>query len=157
MEGFGPAIEFPLNNLLLTTTMSSEKVDLLVLGATGFTGGLIVRYLAAHPQRQHFSLAIGGRSPRKLQEVVKKLNLASDVKIVEVDVTKEEEAERAVKGAKVVINAVGPYWLYGTPTLRSVRGCRMCNVQLLKIQTFLLLFHGRSSVLALAMVFTTLT
>lgn len=98
--------------------MSTEKVDLLVLGATGFTGVLIVRYLAAHPQRQHFSLAIGGRNLKKLQEVVRKLKLASDVKLVEVDVTKDDEVEQVVKGARVVINAIGPYWLYGTPTVR---------------------------------------
>ncbi|KAF9529743.1 Saccharopine dehydrogenase-domain-containing protein [Crepidotus variabilis] len=99
--------------------MSNEKVDILVLGATGFTGGLTVRYLATHPQRQHFSLAIGGRNAKKLEEVVKKLNLASDVKLVQADATKDEEAERAVKGAKVVVNCVGPYWLYGTATVRA--------------------------------------
>lgn len=100
--------------------MSSEKTDLLVLGATGFTGGLIVRYLATHPQRQHFSLAIGGRNLKKLEAVAKKSNLGSDVKLVEVDVTNEDDIERVVKGVQVVINAVGPFWLYGTPTVRWV-------------------------------------
>ena len=101
----------------------SDKSDILVLGATGFTGNLITRYLSAHPQRSQFSLALGARSPNKLKSLVEKLNLSeSSVKLVKVDVTDEGDVERAVRSTRVVINTVGPYWLWGTPVVRYVSG-----------------------------------
>ena len=99
----------------------SDKFDVLVFGATGFTGKLITRYLSTHPQRSQFSLALGARSPKKLKALVEKLNLSeSSVKLVQVDVTKEADVERAVRNTRVVINTVGPYWLRGTPVVRCV-------------------------------------
>ncbi|KAF8808044.1 saccharopine dehydrogenase [Phlegmacium glaucopus] len=98
----------------------SDKSDILILGATGFTGKLITGYLSTHPQRSQFSLALGARSPQKLKALVEKLNLSqSSVKLVQVDVTNEAEVERAVRSTRVVINTVGPYWLWGTPVVRS--------------------------------------
>ncbi|KAF8167524.1 Saccharopine dehydrogenase-domain-containing protein [Crassisporium funariophilum] len=97
----------------------ADKSDLLVLGATGFTGKLITRYLSAHPQRSQFKLAIGARSPKKLRELVEALDLPASVGLVQVDVTNDEEVERAVRGTRVVINTVGPYWLWGTPVVRA--------------------------------------
>ena len=106
---------------LTTFPTMSDKSDILVLGATGFTGNLITRYLSVHPQRSQFSLALGARSPRKLNALVKKLNLSEpSVKLVLVDVTDEVDVERAVCSARVVINTVGPYWLWGTPVVRYV-------------------------------------
>ena len=103
------------------STSMSEKSDILLLGATGFTGNLITRYLSVHPQRSQFSLSLGARSPKKLKTLVDKLNLSeSSVKLVQVDVTNEEDVERAVRGTRVVINTVGPYWLWGTPVVRYV-------------------------------------
>jgi len=96
----------------------AEKTDILVLGATGYTGRLITRYLAAHPQRAQFSLAIGARSTQKLGKLVEDLNLPSSVQLVQVDVTREYEVEAAVRGTRVVINTVGPYWLWGTAVVR---------------------------------------
>lgn len=99
----------------------SDKSDILVLGATGFTGNLITRYLSVHPQRSQFSLALAARSPKKVKALVEKLNLSeSSVKLVQVDVTNEADVERAVRSTRVVINTVGPYWLWGTPVVRYV-------------------------------------
>ncbi|KAH9485646.1 Putative trans-acting enoyl reductase [Psilocybe cubensis] len=97
----------------------NEKTDILLLGATGYTGGLITRYLSVHPQRAHFSLALGARSADKLKKFAQELGLSGSVKFVQVDVTKEDEVEAAVKSTRVVINTVGPYWLWGTPVVRS--------------------------------------
>ena len=40
--------------------------DLVLHGATGFVGQLVVDYLARHPQGDRFSWAIAGRNPEKL-------------------------------------------------------------------------------------------
>ena len=88
---------------------------ILVLGATGFTGRLIVRYLSSHPQyaEARISLALGGRDLTKLEQVARTLELQDNVELVKVDLTVKDEVEEAVTKAKVIINAVGPYWLYG--------------------------------------------
>ncbi|TBU27867.1 Saccharopine dehydrogenase-domain-containing protein [Dichomitus squalens] len=96
-------------------------VDILVLGATGFTGRLITRYLASHPQRNSFTFAIGVRSKTKGVELLKSLGIENDgtVRVVEVDVTRYESVEAAVRDTKVVINTVGPFWLWGTSVVRA--------------------------------------
>ncbi len=95
--------------------------DILILGATGYCGVLITRYLSSHLQRAQFTLALGGRSRQKLEQLVKDLDLSSDdVRIVQVDVSNEKDVEEAVKSTRVVINVVGPYWSWGTPTVRYV-------------------------------------
>ncbi|KAF5321959.1 hypothetical protein D9619_001578 [Psilocybe cf. subviscida] len=97
----------------------TEKTDILVIGATGYTGAYIVRYLVAHPQRSRFTLALGARSTEKLQKLADDLKLSKDVKLVKLDVTKQEDIDAAVATTRVVINAVGPYWTWGTPVVRS--------------------------------------
>ena len=95
--------------------------DILILGATGFTGKLIARYLANHPQRASapFTLTLGGRSRGKLKEVAKWLGLdASSDSVAVVDLSDYSTVESAVIRTKVVINAVGPYWKFGEYVVR---------------------------------------
>ena len=95
--------------------------DILILGATGFTGKLIARYLVNHPQRTSspFSLTLGGRSRDKLTEVAKSLGLNIDSdSIVVADLSDYPSVESAVIRAKVVINAIGPYWKFGEYVVR---------------------------------------
>jgi len=99
--------------------------DILILGATGFTGKLIARYLANHPQRPSspFTLALGGRSRDKLKEVAISLGSTTNSdSIVVVNLLDYSNVESAVVRAKVVINAIGPYWKFGDNIVRCV-GC----------------------------------
>lgn len=96
-------------------------VDILILGATGFTGKLIARYIVNHPKRasSHFTLALGGRSREKLSDVATSLGLdTSPGSIVVVDLSDYSTVEQAVVRAKVVINAIGPYWRFGDSVVR---------------------------------------
>jgi len=95
--------------------------DILILGATGFTGRLIARYLVNHPQRTppSFTIALGGRSRDKLNEVAASLGLSTGLgSIVVVDLSDYKSVEVAVVRAKVVINAIGPYWKFGGHVVR---------------------------------------
>ncbi|KAI0629479.1 Saccharopine dehydrogenase-domain-containing protein [Trametes polyzona] len=105
-------------------------VDILVLGATGYTGRLITQYLYSHPQRSQFTLALGVRSKAKGESLKQSLALDDSVQLVQLDVTRYEQVEAAVKDAKVVINAVGPYWLWGTNVVRAcaVHGKRYVDI-----------------------------
>ncbi|KZT05453.1 uncharacterized protein LAESUDRAFT_727099 [Laetiporus sulphureus 93-53] len=93
--------------------------DVLVLGATGFTGRLITRYLVNHPDRSSFTVGIAARSKYKLEELKCTLGLDDSVKTYHVDVMQRSQVEEAVKGAKVVISAVGPYWKLGSEVVRA--------------------------------------
>ncbi|KAI0076365.1 NAD(P)-binding protein [Panus rudis PR-1116 ss-1] len=93
--------------------------DILVLGATGYTGRLITRYLNDHPQRSEFTYAIAGRSKSKLGQLKKTLNLDESVRTFEVDVTDKDGLEEVIKQVKVVINTVGPYYVWSTPVVRA--------------------------------------
>lgn len=101
--------------------LSPIMKDILILGATGFTGKLITRYLVHHPQQisPGFSLVLGDRSRDKLNEVAKSLGLRTDLhSILVVDLSDYKSVENAVVRAKVVINAIGPYWKFGGHVVR---------------------------------------
>lgn len=93
--------------------------DILVLGATGFTGRLIVEYLAQHTERSKFTFAIAARSASKLEALRKDLNLDANIKSFIVDVSKPDEIEAVVTQVKVVLNTVGPFYLWGTPVVAA--------------------------------------
>ena len=60
--------------------MKDIKHDLVVMGATGFTGKLVVEYLIKNygVRNQHFTWAIAGRSLSKLEKLkTKKINKKS--------------------------------------------------------------------------------
>ncbi|KZT69673.1 hypothetical protein DAEQUDRAFT_726308 [Daedalea quercina L-15889] len=96
-----------------------EVTDIIVLGATGFTGRLITSYLAHHPQRAAFTFSVAGRSETKLKALKKQCALDDAVRLVRLDVTKEDEVEEAVKGARVVLNAVGPFIYWGEAIIKA--------------------------------------
>ncbi|KAG6899461.1 hypothetical protein C0993_010140 [Termitomyces sp. T159_Od127] len=95
--------------------------DIVVFGATGFTGRLITRYLASHPQFNQglFSFAIAARSQSKLHALVQEFKIPSSIDTIQVDVTDYRSVEVAVRSARVVINTVGPYWRWGTPVVKA--------------------------------------
>ncbi|KAI0076364.1 NAD(P)-binding protein [Panus rudis PR-1116 ss-1] len=93
--------------------------DLLVLGATGFTGKLITKYLFEHPEKSKFSFAIAGRSKSKLEELKRTLRLDDSVRVIQVDVSSKTQLDEVIKQAKVVINTVGPFYLYSTPVVEA--------------------------------------
>jgi short subunit dehydrogenase-like uncharacterized protein len=100
----------------------NTQTDIIVLGATGFTGRLITRYLAAHPQFKQglFSFAIAARSQSKLHTLVQQLSLPPTIHTIRVDVTDYVDLEKVVRSTKIVINAIGPYWRWGSPVVRCV-------------------------------------
>lgn len=137
LDSSPPATAHPF--LQPTTTMPT---DILVVGATGtiwfifsptnqadtfqlnsgFTGRLITRYLYSHPSKSSFTFALAARSKSKLSALASSLNLDASVKLEVLDVTKPDELDAAIKaGVRVVINTVGPYWIWGTPVVRYVR------------------------------------
>ncbi|KAF7289302.1 Sacchrp-dh-NADP domain-containing protein [Mycena indigotica] len=106
-----------------SSSMSSKPVVLL-LGATGFTGKLVTRQLAFHRDRDAFALVLGGRSEARLNSLVKELGLDSSIRLQVVDVKNREQLGKVIPAATVVLNTVGPFWLYGSPVVETcLRNC----------------------------------
>ncbi|KAG1851335.1 Saccharopine dehydrogenase-domain-containing protein [Suillus subalutaceus] len=95
-------------------------VDIVVLGATGYTGRLIAQYLATHPQGSSFTFGLAARSQSALEKVFRELNLSKDdVPAFTVDVTNPSDVDAVVQQARIVINTIGPYWRWGTSVVRA--------------------------------------
>ncbi|EUC62615.1 saccharopine dehydrogenase [Rhizoctonia solani AG-3 Rhs1AP] len=99
----------------VTSTMSSE-FDILVIGATGYTGQLVIDYLAHHARAPDLRIALGGRTIQKVQQLAQKyINVAS----VHVDVDDEPSVVAAVAKTRVVINIAGPYYTRGSVVVKA--------------------------------------
>ncbi|MBW8848062.1 MAG: saccharopine dehydrogenase NADP-binding domain-containing protein [Burkholderiales bacterium] len=94
--------------------MADKEFDLIVFGATGFTGRLVAEYL-------HLSgaagarWAIAGRSLDKLARVRDELHLSPSVALLKADASDAKALKALVARTRVVITTVGPYQLYGEP------------------------------------------
>jgi short subunit dehydrogenase-like uncharacterized protein len=103
--------------------MSGEtEYDLVLFGATGFTGGLTADYLAAHgPTNLRWALA--GRNRAKLEAVAARLAAARSPvpppALLEADAADSPALARIAESTKVVITTVGPYALYGAPLVAA--------------------------------------
>jgi len=99
----------------LNESRSSRDFDVIVYGATGFTGTLVAEYLLReYGVDRDLRWAIAGRSANKLEEV--KRGLGSDATALEIIVADSSDklalADLAGR-ARVILTTVGPYALYG--------------------------------------------
>jgi short subunit dehydrogenase-like uncharacterized protein len=93
----------------------ARSLDLVLFGATGFTGGLIAEYLRT---RIGASLrwALAGRDRAKLESVRARLGeLGEHVELITADSNDPESLRAMARRTKVVITTVGPYSRYGEP------------------------------------------
>ncbi len=101
---------------------SSRDLDLVLFGATGFTGGLTAEYLATHaPAGLRWALA--GRSRDKLERVRARLVAlqpsSSDLELIVVDSADDAGLAEVAARTKVVITTVGPYLQLGGPLVAA--------------------------------------
>lgn len=89
--------------------------DLIVYGATGFTGRLVAEYLVrAYPGGDAPRWAMAGRSLAKLEEVRDLIGAPADLPLVVADADDPASLAAMVARAEAVVTTVGPYQLYGT-------------------------------------------
>ena len=100
-----------------------REFDIVLFGATGFTGALTAEYLARNaPAGLRWALA--GRSPAKLEKVRADLaDLDPELKQLELlhaDVADPASLADVARRARVVITTVGPYLAYGEPLVAAL-------------------------------------
>jgi short subunit dehydrogenase-like uncharacterized protein len=91
--------------------------DVVLFGATGFTGCLTAEYLArSAPAETRW--AVAGRNRSKLEGLRERLGL-SELPLLEADVTEPGSIRDVAAAARVVITTVGPYVKYGEPLVAA--------------------------------------
>ncbi|MFL6062427.1 MAG: saccharopine dehydrogenase family protein, partial [Marmoricola sp.] len=101
---------------------SNRTYDIVVFGATGFTGELTAAYLAEHaPEGCRWALA--GRSTAKLEAVRTRLTAinpaCADLPLLHADVADPASIAAVAEATKVVITTVGPYLQFGEPLVKA--------------------------------------
>src|ERR1700730_6669235 len=93
----------------------SSKFDIVVYGATGFTGQLVAEYLATHyTGKDAPKWAMAGRSLDKLATVRDAIGAPAGTALIVADGGDPASLKAMVDHTKSVISTVGPYQLYGS-------------------------------------------
>jgi short subunit dehydrogenase-like uncharacterized protein len=93
---------------------SAKKFDIVVYGATGFTGQLVAEYLASrYKNDKELKWAMAGRSLDKLKSVRDAVGAPADTPLIAADSSDVASLQAMVDQARVVITTVGPYQFYG--------------------------------------------
>ena len=87
-----------------------KDLDIIVYGATGFTGRLCAEYLAENTEK--ISWAIAGRNQDKLAEVTQ--SLGADVETIIAEADDVDALEALTARTKVVLSTAGPFHRYGS-------------------------------------------
>jgi short subunit dehydrogenase-like uncharacterized protein len=92
----------------------TKPFDIVVHGATGFTGRLVVEYLLQrYPAGSGLRWAMGGRNAEKLAAVRDELGAPADTPLVVTDSASMESLQALMAQTRLVLTTVGPYQLYG--------------------------------------------
>lgn len=100
--------------------MSSAKFDIVVYGATGFTGQLVAEYLTQHYKSDKtLKWAMAGRSLGKLKAVRDAIGAPGNTPLIVADASDAGSLRAMAEQTMSVITTVGPYQLYGEELLAA--------------------------------------
>jgi short subunit dehydrogenase-like uncharacterized protein len=97
-------------------TMDARAFDLIVWGATGFTGRLVVEEVA-RTAPAGLRWAVAGRDPARLEAV--RAAVAPDAGLVVADVEDAASLAALARSTRAIVTTVGPYARYGTPLVAA--------------------------------------
>lgn len=100
---------------------ATREFDIIVYGATGFTGRLVAEYLSQHYAGRSDApkWAMAGRSTEKLAEVRDLIGAPKDTPLVVADASDPASLDAMAARTKVILTTVGPYQLYGAPLVAA--------------------------------------
>lgn len=103
--------------------MSAQEFDVVVYGATGFTGRLVAEYLLkTYGAEGEVRWAMAGRDKDKLKALAIELGAPMSLPLIAVDARDANALDSLAHRARVVITTVGPYQLYGEGLLAACVG-----------------------------------
>ena len=92
---------------------ASREFDMVVYGASGFTGRLVAEYLAGR-KGEPTRWAMAGRDTAKLAAVRDEIGAPSDIPLIAADAARPQSLRELASRTRVVLTTVGPYQLYGS-------------------------------------------
>jgi short subunit dehydrogenase-like uncharacterized protein len=93
----------------------SAEFDIIVYGASGFTGRLVAEYLAGrYGAGRSVKWAMAGRSLEKLAAVRDEIGAPAETPLVVADADNAASLKAMVGRGKAILTTVGPYQLYGS-------------------------------------------
>lgn len=103
--------------------VSPKKYDVVIYGATGFTGQLVVEYFAKNVRFPEVKWAIAGRNQEKLfrlkNQLAAKTSELSGIGVIVADTEHPDTLDTLAQSAKVIISTVGPYVIHGEPIVKA--------------------------------------
>ncbi|KAA8547945.1 hypothetical protein F0562_004374 [Nyssa sinensis] len=110
--------------------------DLIILGASGFTGKYVVREALKFfnaPSSPLKTLAIAGRNPSKLAQTLiwaSHPNPPPSIPVLTADTSDPSSLRRLAAQTKLILNCVGPFCLYGEPVVAACvdSGCGYLDI-----------------------------
>jgi len=100
---------------------TTREYELVLLGATGYTGNLTAEYIQEHVATD-LKWAIAGRNGKRLAEIaeeLKKLNPDRVQPAIEIVEQKSDQLHALAKKTQVLITTVGPYNKWGEPVVEA--------------------------------------
>ena len=99
----------------------SREFDIVIYGATGYTGRLVAEYLSQHyaARKDAPRWAMAGRSEAKLREVRDLIGAPASTPLIVADADDPASLIAMTARTRVVLTTVGPYQLYGEPLIEA--------------------------------------
>ncbi len=92
---------------------NTKELDLIIWGATGFTGQLVSEYIDKKYSNTTLKWGIAGRNKEKVLSVAKRLNIDEE-RIFIADSNNIDTLKKLTSKTKVICTTVGPYAKYGS-------------------------------------------
>jgi short subunit dehydrogenase-like uncharacterized protein len=116
--------------------MTQRKYDVILWGATGFTGQIVAAYLTKNygVESEKLRWAMAGRSPQKLEavreEIAKESPEATKIPLVIADSDDIASLQAMAAQATVICTTVGPYARYGAKLVAAciAEGTHYCDL-----------------------------
>ena len=93
-----------------------REYDIVIFGATGYTGRLIVNYLVKHGPKD-VTWALAGRNMGSLKKVASNHSIISG--LLQGDTTDTASLDRICESCKIVLSVAGPYSIHGPPLVEA--------------------------------------
>ncbi len=116
----------------MSKTIPAREFDVIVWGATGFTGALVTQYLMQqYGTDGDLRWAIAGRNKKKLEKLRNSLGVqAGNLEAIVADSFNQDSLRKLARRTRVVLTTVGPYALYGSSLVEACveEGTHYCDL-----------------------------
>lgn len=103
----------------MPTDRAARPYDIVIYGATGYTGRLVAEYLNEHYGQSGPKWAMAGRSAAKLVEIRDLIGAPGDTPLIIADIADPASVKAMAESTRSIVTTVGPYQLYSEPVVAA--------------------------------------